>query len=79
MNAAKRHILAEIKRLADASGGRPPDIRAFESQTGIKESDWFPHLWLRWSEAQQEAGFAPNAMIEARSEESLLECFARLA
>jgi hypothetical protein len=79
MSAAKQHILAEIKRLADASGGRPPGIRAFESQTGIKESEWFPHLWLRWSEAQKEAGYAPNAMVEARSEESLLESFARLA
>src|SRR5579864_1158244 len=78
MNAAKQHILAEIKRLAEASG-KVPGVRAFETKTGIKESDWFPHLWLRWGEAQREAGFAPNAMVEARSDESLLESFARLA
>jgi hypothetical protein len=78
MNAAKQHILAEIKRLAEASGGKPPGIRAFETKTGIKESDWFPDLWLRWSDAQREAGFAPTAMVEARTDESLLEGFARL-
>jgi hypothetical protein len=79
MNAAKQHILAEIKRLAEASDGKPPGVRAFETKTGIKESDWFPHLWLRWSDAQKEAGFTPNTMQEARSEESLLENFAGLA
>jgi hypothetical protein len=79
MIAARQHILAEIKRLAEASGGKPPGVRAFERKTGIKESDWFPHLWLRWGDAQREAGFTPNVMTEARSEESLLASFAQLA
>jgi hypothetical protein len=57
----KRHILAEIKRLADSNGGKPPGMRLFESETGIKESDWYPLHWLRWGDAVQEAGFARNA------------------
>jgi len=80
MNTGKRHILAEIKRLADARGGKPPGVRAFESNTGIKESDWFPDLWLRWGDALEEAGFARNIFTtEALSEEFLVGHYARLA
>jgi hypothetical protein len=79
MNTGKRHILAEIKCLAEASGGKPPGVRAFESETGIKESDWYPDLWLRWGDAVQEAGFTRNTMQEALSDEVLVEKYARLA
>lgn len=75
----KRHILAEIKRLAEASGGKPPGVRMFERETGIKQSDWYPDLWLRWGDAVQEAGFTRNTMQEALSHEFLLKRYARLA
>src|SRR5260370_41510404 len=75
----KRHILAEIERLAKANDGKPPGVRMFERETGIKESDWFPDLWLRWGDALQEAGFARNTMQEAFTDELLLEHYARLA
>jgi hypothetical protein len=78
MKISKRDILAEIKRLAEA-GGRPPGVRLFESETGIKDSDWYPHLWLRWGDALQEAGFTRNTMVEALSDEVLVEQYARLA
>lgn len=78
MNTDRRHILAEIKRLAKASG-KPPGVRLFESETGIKESDWYPDLWLRWGDAVQEAGFTRNTMQEALSGELLIEHYARLA
>jgi hypothetical protein len=78
MGASKRHILAEIKRLAEA-GGRPPGVRLFERETGIKESDWYPDLWLRWGDALQEAGLTRNTMVEAFSNELLVEQYARLA
>jgi hypothetical protein len=79
MNTGKRHILAEIKRLAEASGGKPPGVRLFERETGIKESEWFPDLWLRWGDALQEAGFSRNTMQETLSDEFLVEHYARLA
>ena len=63
MNSGKRHILAEIKRLAEADG-KPPGVRLFERQTGIKESDWYPDLWLRWGDAVEEAGFGRNAAFQ---------------
>jgi hypothetical protein len=78
MSASKRHILAEIKRLAEA-GGKSPGVRLFESETGIKESDWYPHLWLRWGDALQEAGLTRNTMVEPLSDEHLVEQYARLA
>jgi hypothetical protein len=79
MNTGKRHILAEIKRLAEARGGKPPGMGTFKSETGIKKSDWFPHLWLRWGDAMQEAGFTPNSFDEALTDEHLVEQYARLA
>ena len=78
MNVSKSQILAEIKRLAQA-GGKPPGVRLFESETGIKESDWYPALWLRWGDALQEAGFTRNTMVEAFTDELLVEQYARLA
>jgi hypothetical protein len=78
MNTGKRHILAEIKRLAEASG-KPPGVRLFERETGIKGSDWYPDLWLRWGDALQEAGFTRNTMQKALSAEVLMEHYAGLA
>lgn len=78
MKTSKRQILAEIKRLTE-SRGKPPGVRLFESETGIKESDWFPDLWLRWGDALQEAGFTRNTMVEAFSDELLIQQYARLA
>jgi hypothetical protein len=79
MNPGKRQILAEIKRLAEAGGGKPPGVRAFERETGIKESDWFRALWLRWGDALQEAGLARNIFVKALSDEFLLQHYAQLA
>jgi hypothetical protein len=79
VNTAKRHILEEIKRLAEARGGKPPGIGAFKGETGIKKSDWYPDLWLRWGDALQEAGFTPNSFEEALTDEHLVEQYARSA
>ncbi len=78
MPTTKRHVLAEIKRLAEANGS-PPGVRLFERESGIKESEWFPALWLRWGDALQEAGFSRNKMVQAVGDEVLLEQYALLA
>jgi len=75
----KAHILREIKRTAAVNGGVPLGQQRFSSETGIKPSDWRGIYWARWSEAQQEAGFAPNQLTEAYEKTELLDKFAELA
>jgi hypothetical protein len=58
----KQHILDEIRRTAKENGGVPLGKGRFESQTGIKESDWSGKYWARWGRAVEEAGFQANAM-----------------
>lgn len=69
----KQHIVDEIRRTAKANGGEPLGRARFEQETGIKYHDWWGKHWARWNEAVQEAGFAPNALQDAFSDELLLE------
>jgi hypothetical protein len=78
MTISRAHILSEIRRLAVASG-RSPGVRLFERETGIRESDWYPSLWLRWGDAIEEAGLARNKMVQAVENDTLLEKYALLA
>ena len=76
--ATKTNIIAEIKRLAGANGGRAPGRERFETITGIRMSDWYPRLWLRWGDALSEAGFGPNKLSEKMETAHLLERYAAL-
>lgn len=74
----KQQILDEIRRTAKANGGVPLGRSRFEQETGIRYGDWWGKHWARWNEAVQEAGFAPNALQDAFSDETLLEKLAAL-
>jgi Meiotically up-regulated gene 113 len=74
----KTHILAEIKRTAESNGGRPLGRERFVKETGIKTGVW-NRYWVRWSEALREAGYAPNRLTSAYSENDLLEPLVALA
>ena len=68
------HILDEIKRTAAQNGGAPLGWRKFRNETGIGDYDWQKY-WPRWSDAQREAGFAPNVKNIAYGNDILIEKF----
>src|ERR1035438_7270652 len=74
----RQQILAEIKRMALANGGRPPGTQALGRECGMRKSDWYPHMWLRWSDALAEAGYAPNTFQTRTSDETLFEKYIEL-
>jgi hypothetical protein len=74
----KSHILAEIRRTAEANGGVPLGHRRFYTETGIKETDWSGKYWARWGDAVKEAGYSPNPIQTAYKDEFLLEKFISL-
>lgn len=75
---AKARILDEIQRTARENSGTPLGQRRFEEETGIAISAWRGKFWARWSDALEEAGFAPNRPKEAHDASRLLEHLARL-
>lgn len=75
----KAHILAEIKRTAEANGGRPLGRARFEAETGIKASDWSGKYWINWSEIIREAGYAPNQLTRSLDDAGILEKYAQYA
>lgn len=68
----KDEILAEIRRTAKENGGKPLGAARFEQVTGITTYDWLRH-WPRFGDAQREAGFEPNKLNAAFSDEYLLK------
>ncbi len=67
----KEDILAEIRRTAQENSGIPLGRERFEHTTGIKPYDWAKY-WARFGDALQEAGFEPNTLMTAYSEDYLL-------
>lgn len=74
----KDHILSEIRRVAEANGGRPLGRERFTVLTGIRELDWAGKYWLRWSDAVEEAGYEPNSFNSKFDDETLLNHLAGL-
>ncbi len=75
----KAHILQEIKRTAEENGGRPLGSKSFQTETGIRQCDWYRKYWIRWNDAILEANLAPNQLTGAIPDEELLEKYAQLA
>jgi hypothetical protein len=74
----KQHILDEIKRTAKENGGSPLGVRKFETETGIKQSDWRGKYWARWSDAVNEVGLLPNLLQSAYDDAHLLGKYTEL-
>ena len=68
----QREILDEIRRTAEANDGVPLGTARLRSETGISESDWGKY-WPRLSDAQKEAGYAPNEKQAAYDEGFLFD------
>ena len=75
----REQILAEIRRLAKASGGQAPGVRAFESATGITEGTWRGLYWARWSDALAEAGCEANKFQRKSEADHILSSFVEAA
>ena len=74
----KNQILSEIRRTAEANGGVPLGRQKFLEATGIKETDWSGKYWARWGDAVEEAGYTPQALQAAFSDEYVLEKYAEV-
>jgi Meiotically up-regulated gene 113 len=67
----RQQILEHIKAIATRDG-RAPGIEAFETQTGIKPSEWRGKIWRSWGDAIIEAGYEPNTLIQRRDLKTML-------
>jgi hypothetical protein len=75
----KSHLLQEIKRTAQQNGSVPLGQKRFESETGLRRTDWYGKFWARWGDALCEAGFNPNQLQAAYDKNKLWDEFAKLA
>jgi hypothetical protein len=74
----KDHIISEIRRTAGENRGVPLGQGRFFTETGIKQTDWMGKFWARWSDAVREAGFQPNQLNSALTDDFLLRKLAGL-
>lgn len=74
----RQQILDEIRRTAEANGGKPLGVRRLDSEAGIKEHHW-QQYWPRLSDAQREAGLDPNSKTEAFGNDRLVALLVGLA
>ena len=79
MSISREHILQEVKRTAEANGGKPLGKARFLNETGIRDADWIGRFYARWNDVLRDAGFGPNKLNEAIDEVILLDRYADLA
>ncbi len=68
----KKYIIEEIIRTAKENNGLSLGQARFEKETGIKITDWYGKHWAKWSDAIKEAGFKPNKLQSAYTEEYII-------
>lgn len=73
---SRDQIIAEIRKIAEARGGRPPGRLMFERETGIRMAEWYGVHWPRWGDALIEAGYEPNTKQGKLSCEDVLRHYA---
>lgn len=73
---SRAHIIAEMRRTAEANGGVPLGKSRFFNETGIRESDWLGRFWARWSDALAEAGYGNNVMNPRLEDDAVLAALA---
>lgn len=76
--STREQILAAIRSTAEANGGKPLGVRAFEQVTGIRYAEWFGRYWKSWGDAVAEAGFTPNTLTGRIADAELLTKLAAL-
>ena len=69
----KQHIIDEIRRTTTENGGVPLGHKRFEQQTGIPHRAWWGKHWGRWGDALREAGFDPNSLQGAFSDDAIMQ------
>lgn len=75
----KEFIIAEIRRCAEANGGKPLGRDRFEEATSLRDKDWLGKYWARWGDAVQEAGYEPNTLQGHRlTNDEILQALAHL-
>lgn len=74
----RTEIISEIKRIAEELDGKAPGFQRFATETGLRKSDWYPNLWLRWGDAIREAGCQPNDFITAYDTDFLITKYIEL-
>ena len=67
----KQEVLDALRRTAKDNGGRPLGVNRFTDETGIKPYDWKKY-WSKFGDAQKEAGFEPNTLTPAYSDDFLI-------
>lgn len=71
--ATKQEIIEEIKRTAKLNNGKALGQERFTKETGFKKNDWYPHCWLRWSDAIKEADLSPNQFTMALNKDIVIK------
>ena len=71
----REKIVAEIKRIAHANGGKPPGREIFEKETAFRPQEWRGKYWARWGDSLIEAGYQANELQKRLDIDAVFEKF----